>query len=398
MGCLGSKDKDELEKAEKGRDRRQFKWSYDCVEEKRWKGPGKDEFIARFREEGETAAEGRAKMEKHLNSVELEGETRVWMPGELDGYDITFDKCNGCDFYVLDITSQVQIDNCENCRFFIAPCVGSVFIRNSKNNRFILAASQVRLYQCNDTKLMMYVPRRAVLECCKGLSVACWNLNYFQLPTQFSRCQLSLFDNGWYNYDDFGTGSAPKVLPVSTTPDDIMSMQDRPWKNMLKELDGEGEVSEQVMVPLTSGIRKDDGCFVLFSPSLGHVASLVTGHFSGGYGGKALDLAATREFGAIDDTSLEKLFTERSKFGKQFKQRSALFGKGPVIGCLVTGASGAGGIIRGLLRTTGVCLLGEADPDLSPDLKAGQVYIWEGSSAKKAASFFLDELKTSLDG
>eukprot|EP01059_Diplonema_ambulator_P036296 TRINITY_DN9001_c0_g1_i5.p2 TRINITY_DN9001_c0_g1~~TRINITY_DN9001_c0_g1_i5.p2 ORF type:complete len:395 (+),score=106.03 TRINITY_DN9001_c0_g1_i5:34-1218(+) len=394
MGCLGSKDKDvEIEDSAKAK---KFKWSYDCVEEKRWKPPNKEDFIARFRDEGDTPAEGRAKMEKHLNSGNMSGETRIWMPGDLDGYDITFDKCTDCDFYVLDITAQVQVDNCERCRFFIAPCAGSIFIRNSKNNRFILAGSQVRLYQVHDTKLMMYVPRRAVLECCKGLSVACWNINYFQLHVQFARCQLSLFDNGWYNYDDFGTGSSPKLLPVTTTPEDIMNMEDRPWKNMVKEI--EGEVPEQAIVPLTSGVQKDDGCFVLFSPGLGHVASIVSGHFSGGYGAKALDVAATREFASLGEEGVKKMFGDQTKFGKQFKLRSAVFARGPVIGCLVTGAAGAGGIVRGLLRSTGVCILGGPDPDLTPDIKNGQVYIWEGAQTKEVAKYFFEQLKTSLDG
>ena len=143
-------------------------------------------------------------------------------PGEIDGYDITIQNCRNADIYLLDLTSQVQIDDCENCRFFIAPCSGPVFIRNCKSIRVAVVTSQLRLRDCTDAHLMVYVRGRSAIESCKRISLCCWNVGYFQLPLLMARSGLSVFDNGWRRFDDFGTHSAPHFLPMATTLDDLM--------------------------------------------------------------------------------------------------------------------------------------------------------------------------------
>ena len=103
MGCFNSKDNDS-EKDDGGDRKRQkiIKWSYNMVEDKTWTKPEKNEFKARF--EGSTE-----KMLEFLNTKGMENDMKVFLPGELDGYDITIEDCTNCDFYILDITSQVCI-------------------------------------------------------------------------------------------------------------------------------------------------------------------------------------------------------------------------------------------------------------------------------------------------
>eukprot|EP01061_Rhynchopus_euleeides_P015389 TRINITY_DN26295_c0_g1_i1.p1 TRINITY_DN26295_c0_g1~~TRINITY_DN26295_c0_g1_i1.p1 ORF type:complete len:450 (+),score=119.76 TRINITY_DN26295_c0_g1_i1:119-1468(+) len=449
MGCLESKEDPEsaqgteaVRKGKKGdkspssaADKELRKWSYHVSDDK-WKMPTKEEFMGRF--DGD-----RERMQAFLNVSRLYNDIKVFKPGELDGYDVTVSGCNGADIYILDNSSQVQVDDCTNCRFFIAPCGGSVFIRNCSNIRVAVAASQLRLRECNDVKLMVYVRRRSVVESCKRISIACWNTGYFQLSRQMSRATLSVFDNGWNNFDDFGTHSVPTFLPISTTLESIMHVERLParhtpqgeslvppdagdadsvtssvinsndaianiqWRTLaevapdcMAEAGTEGEGLNPV--PISTGDRSpQNALFVLFSPRCGDAARTVAMHFSNSAGGEGLHVAAMREFGPAPRDALPKLLHGLPELEKT-QARRALFTKGPLIGLLLTSSKGdtkLADIVLNLLQTTELCVAqstGLVRPDSSLD--KGQACLWGGPEATTQASVFIDELRGALDG
>ena len=321
MGCLESKDGDPSREDPSDRkknaknsaeDREMKKWSYNYGDDK-WKVPKKEDFLARFNGDKETMLE-------FLNVNELNNDVKVYRTGELDGYDVTFKGCVNTDVYILDITSQVQIDDCSNCRFFIAPCSGSVFIRDCTNLRVAVCTSQLRLRDCIDCTLMVFVRRRSVLEACKRISLCRWNVGYFQLSRQMSRSSLSVFDNGWNSFDDFGTNCRPNFLPLSTTLETIMKFDVKgkgspegetlavdggggegdsvtssvlhnndvvsniQWRP-LEEIDpaefSDGCRMELNPIPITTGNRTPENqLFMLFSPRCGEAARAVAAKFS----------------------------------------------------------------------------------------------------------------------
>eukprot|EP01060_Flectonema_neradi_P040637 TRINITY_DN9351_c0_g1_i4.p1 TRINITY_DN9351_c0_g1~~TRINITY_DN9351_c0_g1_i4.p1 ORF type:complete len:390 (+),score=78.35 TRINITY_DN9351_c0_g1_i4:145-1314(+) len=389
MGCLSSKGDDEKEDSGNRKRPKVVKWSYDLVEHKKWSKPEKEEFKQRFG--GSTD-----KMLEFLNTKGLVGETKVFLPGELDGYDITFEDCTDCDFYVLDITSQIQADNCTGCRFFCSPCSGSAFFRDCKNCSIAVACAQLRMRDCSSCRMMIFVPRQLTIESSKKTEVACWNVKYFGLAVQFARAQLSVYENGWYHAHDFSTNSMPTTLPSSTTLQDIMEGHDRPWKplDQVAASQSPEDPSMDPIVPLVTGDRSNQTCFVLFSHGLNEAASKVSAHFSGGKGGALLGIAATREL-MLREADLKVLFPGSSL---KCPNRREIFKSGPVMAFLLTGAGGACGIVRSLLRSSGVCILGEEPADSAPDAKLGQVYIWDEKHCGAPAAYVLDTIRGDFDG
>ncbi|KAJ9448845.1 Tubulin-folding cofactor C [Diplonema papillatum] len=331
MGCFETKEAPEEKKdKEKGAKKKGAskdpleKWSYETVEEKPWKMPSKDEFMSRFSTGEDDPAAARKRMLAFLNTKDAKNETKVYLPGELDNFDVTFEGCENCDFYILDLSSQIQVDDCIGCRFFIAPCTGSIFIRNCTNCSVAVAASQVRLRDCKDCVLMLFVPGRSVLEECRGTSVACWNVSYFQLRVQFARARLSIFDNGWWRFNDFGTNSAPRILPAGTSLEDVMRKEEKPWKQLHEIAPGiiNAGADVDLAVPLTSGSTPSaDACFVLFSPGLSLQASQVALHCSGGKGGDGLDVVACREFGRLGDPEIARYLRDTLALRSSYQRR-----------------------------------------------------------------------------
>jgi len=119
------------------------------------------------------------------------------------GQAMNIDKCQNCDFYLLDNSSQIFIDNCENCRFFIGPCSGSVFIRTSKDCKMIVACQQFRTRECQNLELSMYCGTRPVIESSSNITFSCFASNYIGLAQQFHEANLSFYNNHWNEVHDF---------------------------------------------------------------------------------------------------------------------------------------------------------------------------------------------------
>ena len=98
---------------------------------------------------------------------------------------------------------------------------------------------------------------------------------------------------------------------------------------------------------------------------------------------------------------LKKKKTENRLFpGNTLKcpKRRDAYTAGPVIALLLTGAAGADGIVRSLLRPTGICILGDDASDLTPDIKLGQVYIWNAEKCATPSTHVLDKIRGDFDG
>ena len=135
---------------------------------------------------------------------------------------------------------------------------------------------------CTSCRMMIFVPRQLTIESCNKTEVACWKVSYFGLAVQFARAQLSVYENGWYHSHDFNTNSMPRILPSSTTVEDIMSRSDRDWKpldTVATHISAQ-ESNIDLAVPLTTGDRSSLGCFIILSNGSNEAASIISSHFS----------------------------------------------------------------------------------------------------------------------
>eukprot|EP00756_Hemistasia_phaeocysticola_P000333 Hpha_TRINITY_DN10227_c0_g2::TRINITY_DN10227_c0_g2_i1::g.34907::m.34907/K18272/RP2; protein XRP2 len=208
------------------------KWSWDTEASRKWKQPSKEAFFSKFREEGEENLSGArsrfcdgkipGKETKGVHGTAERREVRVWRPGDLDGYELQIQGHKYVDFYCLDLSGQITVDDCEHCRFFLAPCEGSTFFRGCHDCKFITACAQLRMYNCHRSVLMVHVPGRVNVESCKSTTVSGWNVGYFELAQQMARAKLSVWNNAWWRSHDFGSNSIPKLLPATTTAQEIM--------------------------------------------------------------------------------------------------------------------------------------------------------------------------------
>ena len=133
-------------------------------------------------------------------------ETIVRLPGQLCGQSFMVEECKGCDVYLLDHSAAVTVDLCEGCRFFIGPCESSVFLRDCSRCVVVVAAQQLRLRDCHDLQLLLYVSAsQPVIESSHSLQLSCFPLSpsYPQLAAQFASARLHPFNSQWSNVHDF---------------------------------------------------------------------------------------------------------------------------------------------------------------------------------------------------
>eukprot|EP01062_Namystynia_karyoxenos_P016536 TRINITY_DN16039_c0_g1_i1.p1 TRINITY_DN16039_c0_g1~~TRINITY_DN16039_c0_g1_i1.p1 ORF type:complete len:458 (+),score=138.14 TRINITY_DN16039_c0_g1_i1:83-1375(+) len=390
------------------------RWSWDTQIARKWKRPGKDDFFRRFQRDGEEGL-GPAReryVEGTVPGRETKGvvgtadkrETRVWRPGDLDGYELCLEGLKHVDYYVADFSGQMTLDDCEDCRVFIAPCGGSVFIRNCKGCRFAVCCSQLRMRDCADCALMVYVPGRVNVESCKRTSLACWNISYFELADQMAKAQLSAFNNAWWRVHDFGTNSVCTQLEPGTSPQELFGED---WAGPgaaagLGSFAPATAAADAACVPVVTGwdgAEPEEGeqlTFALFAPGRPDAAAAVCARASAA----GLAVAATREVPIAlgGEDAARQLFGPKGVpgcGGPAGERRRKSFCNGPAVGVVLSAARSA---VLPLLREQRLSVLDGSPPEDPENFAQGQVCVWEGAAATAPALYFLTTIHHSLDG
>ncbi|KXZ45204.1 hypothetical protein GPECTOR_57g494 [Gonium pectorale] len=140
---------------------------------------------------------------KDFRFVGFSGEIKIKQPGSINGQSFIIDKCENCDIYLLDWSSQVTIDECKKCRIFIGPTDGSVFIRDCHDCSFALVGRQLRTRGCEDCSLSVFCRTKPIVETSMNLRIACFDMSYPQLKDHMQAAKLGPFHNFWYEIFDF---------------------------------------------------------------------------------------------------------------------------------------------------------------------------------------------------
>lgn len=80
----------------------------------------------------------------------------VKQPGSINGQQFLIEDCTGCDIFLLDHCTSVQIDGCVDCRIVIGPCESSLFLRNCRNCTIVCAVQQFRTRECEAIDVYLY--------------------------------------------------------------------------------------------------------------------------------------------------------------------------------------------------------------------------------------------------
>jgi protein XRP2 len=78
------------------------------------------------------------------------------LPGSINGQQFIIEGCRGCDIFLLDNCTSVQIDECIDCRIVVGPCQACLFLRNCKKCTIVCAVQQFRTRDCEDVDVYLH--------------------------------------------------------------------------------------------------------------------------------------------------------------------------------------------------------------------------------------------------
>lgn len=132
----------------------------------------------------------------------LRGQTKVKLPGSINGQQFIIDDCEGCDLYVLDHCAMVTVDNCKDCRIFVGPTESSIFIRDSSGCSCAVICRQLRTRDCKDCSILLHCRTKPIIESSSELRFGCYSWRYKGLQQQLEAAKMSVLHNFWsYVYD-----------------------------------------------------------------------------------------------------------------------------------------------------------------------------------------------------
>lgn len=192
------------------------------------------------------------------------GEKILREPGSLMGYDFVIDGCEGCEFRLLDNTSQVQVDECKDCKILIGPVGGSVFVRNCERCVIFTACQQLRTRECIDCDILLIIPGTPIIEMSKNLRFGPLPMDLY--PEFQAQLPKPLIDkkNEWHKIYDFSPNDPPGGGHWSLLNDDesaaiVSSFSARPGEASTKEAAsaaGTGQELPELKVSATTGSRR----------------------------------------------------------------------------------------------------------------------------------------------
>lgn len=130
-------------------------------------------------------------------------ETLIMEPSEMLDRQLNLQNLTNCTVKVLGNPGAIQASNLTNCKVLIGPTSRSAFIKQSENCEFVLACQQVRIHDTEDTKFYLHVTGSAIIESCKNVGFAPYNLEYSGLDEHYKSSGLDRGVNKWDDVQDF---------------------------------------------------------------------------------------------------------------------------------------------------------------------------------------------------
>lgn len=131
------------------------------------------------------------------------GRTLTVDPKELTGRQLNLHNLVDCTVIALGTPGAIQAISLDHCIVLVGPAARSAFIKDCRHCTFVLAGQQMRIHNTYDSDFYLHVTGAAIIEGCRKVRVAPYNLNYPELEQHYLTSGLNTKINYWDQLDDF---------------------------------------------------------------------------------------------------------------------------------------------------------------------------------------------------
>lgn len=131
------------------------------------------------------------------------GKTLTLEAGELENRQLNLFNLRDCRVVALGNPSTIQAASLHNCTVIVGPVSRSAFVKDSTNSWFVMACQQVRIHNTSQTCFYLHVTGAAIIEDCREVQFAPYNLQYPTLDQHYLQSGLDRDTNHWNQIEDF---------------------------------------------------------------------------------------------------------------------------------------------------------------------------------------------------
>lgn len=132
---------------------------------------------------------------------------------QISGQDVMLAELENCSIIMKSNPITLHMTHLQNCILYSGPVQTSVYMEDCNGCEFSLACQQLRAHNSINTKIYLHVTSKGIIEDCKEILVAPYNLAYEGLNDQFAQLGLNQTINNWDQLDDFNWLASDKASP-----------------------------------------------------------------------------------------------------------------------------------------------------------------------------------------
>ena len=155
----------------------------------------------------------------------IKGESNTFLlKTAINGMQFMVEDNTNTTIFLLDHIAQLTIDNTNQSCVVTGPIEGSCFIRDCTDCCFVIACQQLRLRNCHNCKILLFSTTGPIVESSSQIGFGCYSLSYFELPTQFDKAGLQVFENSWQYVFDFTPSTSGGVVGARSNKDNYYAL------------------------------------------------------------------------------------------------------------------------------------------------------------------------------
>ena len=118
--------------------------------------------------------------------------------------DVVLRNLEDCVVFLGDTMSALRVTNVKRCHIYGGPVAGSMLLEGCEDCTFWLASRQIRLHHAERCTFHLRVMSNPIIEDCKALTFAPYNIMYEGLPDMLVKAGLgTTFKDMWSRVQDF---------------------------------------------------------------------------------------------------------------------------------------------------------------------------------------------------
>ncbi|XP_059180681.1 tubulin-specific chaperone C [Centropristis striata] len=134
---------------------------------------------------------------------------------EIHKQDVLLTHLTNCKVRLFGSPSTLHLKHIDSCEILCGPVSSSVFVDHCRNSTLAVPCQQLRTHNTTDTQVYLHVTSRAIIEDCRGVSIAPFSWSYPNLEEDFAVSGLDRDRdrNNWSQVDDFNWLAAGTPSP-----------------------------------------------------------------------------------------------------------------------------------------------------------------------------------------